>query len=119
VIEVERLHVVGVRNNAWSKRSVATTEPFLKGPIPLRWLTAAAHLPGRAFQVAIAIWFLVGIQSSRTVRLAPKVRAQFIVDRHAAYRGLEALERAHLVSVVRHRGRAPNVTILEGGSNVH
>ncbi len=33
---------------------------------------------------------------------------------HAGYRGLAALEAARLVSVVRHRGRNPIVTILDG-----
>ena len=31
-------------------------ERFLKGPIPMDWLSAAARLPGKSLHVAIAIW---------------------------------------------------------------
>jgi len=29
---------------------------FLKDPIPLNWITAAAQLPGKSQQVGIALW---------------------------------------------------------------
>jgi len=93
---------------------VRTREGFVKGPIPLGWITAAAQRPGRALQVAIAIWYLAGFSNARTVKLRPSTIRLFGIDRHAAYRGLHALERARLVSVRRHRGRCPTVTILLG-----
>jgi hypothetical protein len=87
-------------------------EAFLKGPIPLQWLARAVSLTGKALHVAIAIWFLAGMKRLPTVSLQPSVLRHFGIKRHAAYRGLTALEKAGLVSVERHRGRAPRVTLL-------
>jgi hypothetical protein len=86
---------------------------FLKGPIPLSWLTVAAKQSGKALHVSMALWFLAGITRNRTVPLSAKVTSQFGVNRYAAYRGLKALEHAGLVSAVRHPGRLPIVTILD------
>lgn len=88
-------------------------EKFLKGPIPWECLAEAAQLPGKAFRVGIALWFLAGIKSSGTVTLSGSVLEDFGVKRHAAYRGLKVLEDAGLVSAKRHPGRNPIVTILE------
>jgi len=87
---------------------------FLKGPIPLSWLSVAANQAGKALHVGLACWFLAGIKRSRTIALSAPALASFGTDRYAGYRGLKALERAGLVSVVRHPGRLPVVTILDG-----
>jgi hypothetical protein len=87
---------------------------FLKGPIPLSWLTTAATQPGKAIQVGLALWFLAGVKRNRTIPLSALVLSSFGVGRYAGYRGLKALERVRLVSVVRHPGRLPIVTILDG-----
>jgi hypothetical protein len=86
-------------------------EKFLKGPIPWGWLTAAAKLPGHAFHVGIATWHLSFMKGSRTVALSGKLLEDLGVSRYAGYRALTALEEAGLVSVQRHRGRNPIVTI--------
>jgi DNA-binding MarR family transcriptional regulator len=88
-----------------------TGEKFLKGPIPWNWLLGAAKLPGKALHVAITIWFLAGIKRDETINLSLKILGDMGVKRNAAYRGLTALEEAGLVSVSRHRGRCPVVTI--------
>lgn len=86
-------------------------ERFLRGPIPWRWLEAAGRLPGKALHVAIAVWHLVGIKKSRTVKWEPSAVAHWRLNRLAVYRGLQALERAGLVAVDRRNGRCPVVTI--------
>ena len=88
------------------------TGRFLKGPVPLDWLQRAAQLPGKSLHVGIAIWFLVGLQKSSTVQLKPSITRQFGIDRHAGYRALKALEKAELITVSRHRGRSPMVTVI-------
>lgn len=113
MIKVERIPT----SVAGCEASTSPRAPFLKGPIPLAWLTAASALSGKALQIALAIRFLSGVQRSRVVRLAPSVVARFGVDRHAAYRALKVLECAQLVKAVRRRGRAPEVTILEGNDD--
>ena len=86
---------------------------FLRGPVPLDWLSRAAALPGRSLHVAIAIWFMAGLKKTRSVPVSNITGLQFGLDRNAKYRALEWLENANLVSVVRQAGRAPIVTILE------
>jgi hypothetical protein len=88
-------------------------EWFLKGPIPGEWLHRAAELPARALHVALAAWYLAGVEKRRQVKLTWGVFARFGVSPDAGRRGLVALERAGLVSVDRHPGRCPVVTILE------
>lgn len=88
-------------------------ERFLKGPIPWNWLTKAAQQPGRALHVGICLWHLASMKDTRTVRFSTAQMLAMGIDRHAKARGLQALERAGLVSVIRHTGRLPLVTILE------
>ena len=90
-------------------------EKFLKGPIPLDWLLIASKLPGRTFQVAIALWFLAGVKCNRTVNLTSRLVKQFGVGRSVKARSLSALEDAGLITVERRRGKNPVVTILEAG----
>ncbi len=94
-------------------------EKFLKGPVPWNWIAKAAQLPGKAIQVGIVIWFLAGIKNSRTVPLSNKVLRDLEVSRHSQYRGLKALEKGGLVSVTRHAGRNPVVTILDSENVQH
>ena len=91
---------------------------FLKGPIPLSWLTAAADQPGKALHVGVVLWFLAGLDSRREVRLSGSVARRFGLNRHAVYRGLAALESVRLVSVVRHAGRNPLVTLLDAADTL-
>jgi hypothetical protein len=85
---------------------------FLKGPIAWNWLCMAAHQSGKALQVAIALWFLVGVKKSGQVILSGATLRKLGVGRHSGYRGLRRLELANLVAVQRHPGRNPIVTIL-------
>jgi hypothetical protein len=89
----------------------APGEHFLKGPVPLAWLNRASRLPGKALAVALAIWYVAGMEKSGTVRLTRSALMAFNVGRKAAYRALAALERAGLVQVERKRGSCTKVTI--------
>lgn len=88
-------------------------EWFLKGPIPGAWLTRAAVLSYRALRVGLAIWYLVGLKKCRAVKPTWETWKRFGLSRDAARHGLAALEGAGLVSVDRHRGRCPVVTIQD------
>ena len=88
---------------------------FLKGPIPLDWLCVASRRCGRGsgFTVGIIIWYLCGLSKSRAcIRLKGSVVRRFGLTRYACYRGLADLEKALLVSIERHPGRNPLVTVL-------
>ena len=87
---------------------------FLKGPVPLAWLSAASKLPGKAaLAVGLALWFEAGRRRSQTVTLTSAILARFGVNRKGKYRGLASLEREGLIEVVRVPRRNPVVTILD------
>lgn len=89
---------------------------FLRGPIPMDWINAAATAAGRGsgFQVAMALWYLSGLnRQARTIKLRGSVLRKMGVDRHAGYRGLKTLEEASLVQVQRNPGQCPVVTLLD------
>lgn len=91
-------------------------ERFLRGPIPMVWLFAASLAAGHGagFQVAITLWYLSGLnKQAKTIKLSYSVLRSMGVKRHAVYRGLKALEKAGLVTVERHQGQSPMVTILD------
>ena len=88
-------------------------EKFLRGPIPLSWLSVAAQLPGKSLHVAIAIWLMASLAKSAIVPLSNAAALPFGLDRNAKYRALEWLEEAGLISVERKAGRSPVVTVLE------
>jgi hypothetical protein len=90
----------------------APGQPFLKGPVPLAWLSRAAGRPGKALAVALALWYAAGLTQGATVLLSRRLLRLFHVGRHAAGRALENLACSGLVAVDRGRGRCPRVTIL-------
>ena len=95
-----------------SKARRSSKRWFLKGPIPGDWLAKAAHLPGKALHVGLAVWHLSALKNRTTVRLTRQALDRFGVNRDSGYRGLNALERAQLVRVERRQGRRPIVQIL-------
>ena len=85
---------------------------FLKGPIPMDWLSRAARLPGKAINVALAICWLSGMAKNAPVKLTKKALLHFNVSRDAATDGVTRLEDAGLISVERHLGRYHVILIL-------
>jgi hypothetical protein len=87
-------------------------EPFIKGPIPWKWLERAGQLPGRALLVGLVLWREAGCRNAREVRV--NLSAMGIgLSRKSAGRGLVALESAKLVRVDRLPGRCPIVELLD------
>jgi len=84
---------------------------FIKGPLPLDWMQHAARLPGKTLQVALALWYLAGLQKSHTVKLASKPLETMGVSRDAKYDALARLVSAGLVAVDQKPGQAPIVTL--------
>lgn len=90
---------------------------FLRGPVPYPWIAVAASLPGRALAVGIVIWIWSGILRRRYD--LPISLSRIPISRSAAARGLTALERAGLVTVTRHRGIRPKVTLVAEMPKMH
>lgn len=94
------------------RRSGGTQEPFIKGPLPLVWIERAAALPGKTIQVALAIWFQVGLEGTQTVKLGQKRVDRFCVSRDARYDALRRLAEAGLIQLVQQPGQSPVVTVI-------
>ena len=88
---------------------------FLRGPIPLAWLAAAARLPGKApLAVALAIRFESGrLRGAPAVKLTNPLVAKLGVSRKSKYSALKVLQQAGLIAVRQEPRKAPMVTILE------
>jgi len=92
-------------------------EKFLKGPVPLNWLSRAGQLPGKSLHVGVVLWFLAGMYRTNSVALSNGVLRLFGVDRHAKYRALNWLEQAGLIEQKYHAGRSPIVILLSVGES--
>ena len=93
-------------------------EKFIQGPIPMTWVQRAAALPGKAFHLGMALWFMAGMTKNRRVRVTHKLASQFSVGRKAIARCLKQLQGAGLASVEQRAGRSPEVTILEANPGI-
>ena len=86
--------------------------PFLKGPIPMDWLSAAGKLPGKAFNLGIAIWWLANMANSKKIKLTGRALGYVGISRDAASDGLKRLEDNGLILVKRSPGQRPTVEIV-------
>jgi hypothetical protein len=92
---------------------VANTRPFLKGPIYMDWLSAAASLPGKAINLALAVRWLVDMNGGKPAKLTAKALALLNVSEDACSDGLRRLESASLITVTRQPGQRPTVGIRQ------
>ncbi len=96
--------VIGVR--------IPKGEKFVRGPIPWNWLMATGQLSPSSVGVGLVLWFLSGCAKSRVVKFSYKRAADLGLKRKSVYSALKSMEAAGLVSITRHRGKCPVVTIL-------
>ncbi len=87
-------------------------ELFLRGPIPLEWVSRAAILPGKTLNVAIALWLLHGMAKGKPFKLTRKALKCLNVGRDAASTALGRLEQAELVRVERRSGQSPMISLV-------
>ncbi len=85
---------------------------FLKGPVLLKPLQAAARLPGRTLHLYLAIRHRCDLRQSRAVTLPSAYLRSWGLDKHAKSRALAGLELARLITVDRNRGHTVVVTLL-------
>lgn len=86
---------------------------FLKGPVPLEWLSVAADISSVAFKVGVALWYLRGLQGSEEIRFTIDARKMFRISRYSVYRALDDLQDAGLIRATRHKGRLPRIILLQ------
>lgn len=85
---------------------------FLRGPIPLDWLSKAASLSGKTLHVAIALWWLKGMVKTQPFKLTRKALGLMHLSRDAASAGINRLEEQGMVVVERKAGQRPAITII-------
>ena len=86
--------------------------PFLKGPIPLNWLSAAAALPGKTLNVALAVRWVADMSKGGEVHVTKAALKYFGVSEDAYRDALGRLEAAGLIAVSRKAGQRARVKIL-------
>jgi DNA-binding MarR family transcriptional regulator len=92
-------------------------ERFLKGPIPLKDIAAASRLPGQALAIFLAIHHQTALTGRPSVTLPVSLLAHLGISRSGKSRGLKALERSGLITVVRSKGRSAKVLLTNSGRN--
>ena len=85
---------------------------FLKGPIPLEWIGRAAKLPGKTFNVAVALLWLHGMANGKPFKLTQLSLKYLYVGRDAASDGLVRLEQAGLIYAESRPGQRPIISII-------
>lgn len=84
---------------------------FIKGPIPLEWLSTAASLPGKCLNVALAIQWLAGMSGGKPFKLTAKALRSLNVSDDTACDCLRRLEHAGLIDATRFPGKRAVVAI--------
>lgn len=84
--------------------------------IPWEWISKIqAPIGGAAFRVALYIWFRKGIKktSKNLVISGSGINEFYKMDKRTISRALHELEDLKMITVERHAGRSPRVTILD------
>lgn len=105
------IRVVEVETDALRRARRRRVGRFLKGPIPMCDLAAAARLPGKALAVYLAVHHRAALTRSPRLRLPAGLLVELGVDKHAKARALRHLETAGLIRVERQSGRSPLICL--------
>lgn len=92
---------------------------FIKGPLPVATIAAAATNSPAALQAALALFFLHGMTGKRRFKAEPARFDELGISRKSRQRGLKALEEIGLITIDRRSGTSLEVTLLDDffGSN--
>ena len=116
---------IGKANLKMTEKFSPIDYPFIKGPVPLKWLTCALFLPGHSIHVGLALWYWSGVLKTKTIKLTNHkctafgvicndgVPVRFGITSPTKLRALRYLEEAGLVEVHWENGKAPVVTIID------
>jgi hypothetical protein len=109
-----------VQTGLTRRAKIRRGQRFLKGPIPLREIAAAARLTGKALALFLLVHHQTDLTGKPIVTLPSKLLSDLGISRGAKARGLTLLENTGLISVTRSRGRAARIQLkpTKGGINV-
>jgi hypothetical protein len=100
-----------LRQISSSDQKTRRRERFLKGPIPLKDVAAAACLPGKCLALFLAVHHQSDLTGKPIVTLPGKLLRELGISRSTKARCLNALEQAGLVGVMRSKGRAARIEL--------
>ena len=87
---------------------------FVQGPIPMYWISAAARLPGKCLNVALALWWLHCMKKGDWVKITRLSLEYFHVSRDAYRDALLRLSEAGLIMVEMRPGQTASVKVIVG-----
>ena len=85
---------------------------FIKGPIPLEWISTAENLPGKAINVALALYWMGGMNPQKRFKITRRALGLFNVSDDAYRDALLRMEAAKLIRVSRSPGQRALVEIV-------
>jgi hypothetical protein len=91
---------------------IKTKGLFIKGPIPMAWLSGVAKLPGKSMQVALALFWLAAMRPNDKVKMTRQAMRLFNVSDDSYRDAIPRLEAAGLIKVWRAPGRRAQVEIV-------
>ena len=98
---------------AFVAKSKSAPGPFLKGPIRLEWLTAAARLRGKALVIGLAAHYAAGVRGTHgDISVSNELAEVWGINRYAKQRALERLAAAGLITMTQEGKAAPRGTIV-------
>jgi hypothetical protein len=106
-----RIKETEVQTSFTRQSSIRRGERFLKGPIPLREIAAAARLSGKALALLLLIHHQTDLTGKPVVTLPSKLLSDLGISRGAKARGLALLENTGLITVTRSRGRGARIQL--------
>lgn len=107
-----------------SRRVQKANIPFIRGPVPLHWLTTAAALSRSAARLSVALWYQLGLTGQHVdlvspneeplvVRIDRKLCNDCELKRWHVGEGIRDLESAGLIKIIKAgRGRCPEVAVV-------
>jgi hypothetical protein len=122
-IAVTRLRYSGTDKTLVKAPSASSSQVgarlFIKGPIPLEWLTAVAMLPGKCLNVAMAIQWLMGMSRGKPVKLTTRALRSLNVSDDTTSDCLRRMEQAGLIDVTRQSGQRPVICVRDNFHGGH
>ena len=107
----EDINETEVKTGLTRQAKIRWGERFLKGPIPLRDIAAAALLPGKSLALFLVVHHQIALTGKPFITLPAALLRDFGISRSTKARCLKALENANVVSVTRSRGRAAKIKL--------
>jgi hypothetical protein len=83
------------------------------GPFSMKWISKAANLPGKSFQLALSLAHQSRMSQKDIVKPSQTLLSQFGISRYSCYRAITALEKSKLIIVLeRRRGCSPTLKLI-------